>query len=144
MQRTVIVLNKVNGFLIQIGQQLMGNLFHTHFGVTHGGRTITIEGAEVALAINQRITHVEILRHPDDCVISRVIAMRVIFTDDITDDSRRLHIAPVEGVVQNIHGKQNTTMHGLQAVAHIRQSTTNNDAHGIVEVRLPEFIFDVN
>ena len=103
-----------------------------------------IEAAVVALAINQRITHVEILRHPDDGVISRIIAMRVIFTDDITDDSRRLHIGSVEGVVQNIHGEQNSTMHGLQAVAHIRQSTANNDTHGIVEVGLPEFIFDVN
>ena len=33
-------------------------------------------------------------------------------------------------------------MHGLEPITHIRQRPTDDDAHGIVEIRLLEFVFN--
>ncbi len=66
------------------------------------------------------MTHGEVLRHAYDGVIHRTISVRVVFTDDIADDTRRLLVRFIPVIAQFMHGKQHTPVNGLQAVAHIR------------------------
>ena len=122
----------------------MGKLLHAYFGVTHGRRTVAVERTEVALAIDQRVTHVKGLRHPDDGVIGGGITVRVVFTDHITNDTGRLHISPVIDVVQLAHGEQHAAVHRFEAVANVWQGAADDDTHGIVQVGLLELIFDVD
>ena len=51
----VVVGDKVDSVFFQIFQQRMGDLGHTNFGVTHGGRGVTIDRTKVTLTVYQHI-----------------------------------------------------------------------------------------
>ena len=78
--------NEVDGFLLDVGEQFLGDCGETRFRVPHGCGHIAVDGAEVALAVDQRITHVEVLRHAHECVVNRRVAVRVILAEDFADD----------------------------------------------------------
>ena len=59
------------------------------FGVAVGGGVIAVDVAEIALAVDQRIAKREILREADHRVVDRLVAVRMIFADDVADDARR-------------------------------------------------------
>ena len=144
MQGAVVVVDKINRFLVKVCQQLPGDLFHANFGVSHRRSIITIEGPKIPLTINQRVTHIKILRHAHDRVVGGGVTVWVILTNDIANYPRGLHVGPVKGIVQIIHGEQNPSMYRLQAVSNIRQSPANDDTHRVVEIRLPQFVFNIN
>ncbi len=54
----------------------MGHVRQPRFGIPHGGCVIAVDIAEVALAVDQRIAHGEILRQPHQRVIDGLVAMR--------------------------------------------------------------------
>jgi hypothetical protein len=138
----VVVRHIVNGFLVQVRQQLVGNLLHADLGVAHGSGGVAVDGAEVALPVHQHIAQGEGLGHADDGVVDRGIAVRVIFTDDVADDTGRLLVGLVPVVAELVHGEKHAPVHGLEAVADVRQGASDNDAHGVVHVGLLELVFD--
>ena len=81
--------------------------------------------------------------HPHYGVVNRGIPVRVVFTNHIPDHSGRLHVGPVVGIVQLIHGEEHTFMHWLQAIANVGQSPPNDDAHGVIEVGLPQLVLNI-
>jgi hypothetical protein len=70
--------------------------------------------------------------------------MRVVLTDYITHHTGRLFVRLVPVIVQFVHGEEYTPMNRFKAVTHIRQSTPDDDAHGIIEIGLFQLIFDVD
>ncbi len=119
-------------------------LVEPRFGITHRGRGIAVDRAEIALPVDQRHAHGEILRHPHQRVIDRLVAVRVIFTDDVADGAGRLavRLVPVEAVL--VHRVENAPMHRLQTVARIRQRTRHDHAHGVIEVGALHLVEDGN
>ena len=117
---TVVVRPEIDGFLVEIFQQLVADPGHPHFGVTHRRRVVAIDRTEVALAIDQHVAQGKILCHAHDRVIDRGIAVRVVLTDHVTDDTRRFLVRLVPVVVQLVHREQYPAMHRLQTVARIR------------------------
>src|SRR5947209_3815188 len=109
----------------------MCNARHADFGVTHRGCIVAVHRTEVALAVYQHVTQGKILCHTHYGVVDRRITVRVVFTDDVTDDTRRFFVGPVPVITELVHGKQHTPMHGFQAVAHIWQCAPHNHAHGV-------------
>ena len=81
----------------------MRQLGHSDLGVAHRCRRVTIDRAKVALTINQRITQREGLRHSHYRVVNGRIAVRVVLTDDVTDNPGRLFVSLVPVVVELIH-----------------------------------------
>ena len=140
----VIVGAEVHRFLVDIGQQFMGDFRQADFGVTHGGRIVAVDRTEVALPVNQHVAQGEILRHPHNGVVDRRIPVRVIFTDHIPDDTGRFFVCPVPVIVQLVHGEQDTPMHGLEPVTNVREGSPHDDAHGVVQVAAPHFVFQRN
>jgi hypothetical protein len=116
----VVVGHEVDGFLVDVGQQLVGDARHAHFGVTHGRRGVAVDRAEVALAVDQQVAHGERLRHAHDGVVHRRVAVGVVFTDDVTDHAGGLLVGLVPVVAELAHGVQHAAMHRLQTVPHIR------------------------
>ena len=47
----VIIVLKINGVFVDIGQKVGCRLIHADFGVAHGGGVIAVHRAEVALAV---------------------------------------------------------------------------------------------
>ncbi len=140
----VIVGHPVHGLFVQIRQQLMGDAGHPHFGITHGRSAVAVDRTEVALTVDQHIAHGEILRHPDDGVIHGTVAVRVIFTDYVTDHTGRFFIGLVPVVPQLVHCIQNAAVNRFQAITHIRQSSSYDHAHGVIKIGTLELFFDVD
>jgi len=60
-----------------------------------------------------RITGCPVLCHVDECSVDRAVAVRVIFTHRITDDTRALTVRLIRRIVQFTHGVQNTSLYRL-------------------------------
>src|SRR5690606_34873919 len=138
---TVIVRTEIYGFLVDICQELVGDLCQAHFGVTHGGGAIAVDRAEVTLAVDQHVAQRKILRHADDGLVDGRITVRVILTNDVTDDTCRLLVRPIPVVVQLVHGEKHTPVHRLEAVPYIWKSAPHDHAHYVIEVAAPHFFF---
>ena len=140
----VIVGDEVDGVLVDVRQHLVCNAGHADLGVTHGSGRVAIHRSEVALPVNQHVAHGERLRHAHDRVVHGGVAMRVVFTNHITDDTRRLLIRLVVIVAEFAHGVEDASMYGLEAISYIRQCPSHDHAHGVVEVGLLHLVFKID
>jgi hypothetical protein len=69
-------------------EQRMGDLARpAHFGVPHRGRRIAVDRTKIALPVDKRGAHGKILRHAHQRVVNRLVAVRMVFTDHVTDDA---------------------------------------------------------
>ena len=122
----------------------MRDFGHANFGVTHRRGAVAIDRTEVTLAIDQHVAHREILRHAHDGIVNSDVAMRMVFTNHVADNTGRFFVSPIPVVVELVHGIQNTSMHRLQTIAHIGQGATHNHTHRIVEVRAFHLFFEAD
>ena len=83
----VVVGAEIDGFFVDVGQHFVRDLRQTDFRVAHGGSVVAIDRAEVALAIDQHMAQRKILRHAHNGVVHRDIAVRVVFTNHVTNDA---------------------------------------------------------
>ena len=97
----------------------MRDLGHANFGVAHRRGRVSINGAEIPLAIHQWVAEREILRHANNRVVDGRIAMRVVFTDDVTNDSRGLFIRFVPVVIQLVHGEQDPAVDRFETITDV-------------------------
>ncbi len=86
-KRIVVVGPEIDCFLVDVVKQFVGQAVHANLGITHRRSRIAIDRTEISLAVNQRIAHGKILRHSYDGVIHGGVTMRVILTDDVTNDT---------------------------------------------------------
>ena len=134
-QAFVVVGLEVDRFLVEIAQQLHGRLAQTRLGVTHCCCRVTVDGAEVAMAVDKRNAHAERLGQAHHGVVYGGVAVRVILADNVADGTGRLHMRTVRRVAGLVHGVQDAAMDRLQAVAHVGQGAADDDAHGIFQER---------
>ena len=71
-------------------------------------------------------------------------AVRVIVAGGVAADLRAFAVTAIRGESEVIHGDKNASLNRLEAVAHVRKRTSDDDAHRIVEVRLAHFCFDID
>ena len=138
---TVVIGHEVHRALIDLVQQQRGNLRQPCLGVTHGGSTVAIARAEVALAIDQRVTLRKILRHAHQCIVGRLIAVRMETAQHVAHHARALHrlgtgsaIAAAKGQAHAVHRIQDAALHRLLAVAHIGQRAPFHHAQRIFQI----------
>ena len=67
----VVVRLEVDRVLVDVGEQRVGDLGEPRLGVAHGRRRIAVHRAEVALPVDQRQAHREVLRHAHQRVVDR-------------------------------------------------------------------------
>jgi hypothetical protein len=84
------------------------------------------------------------LRHAHDRVVDRGIAVRVVFADDVADDTRRLLICFVPVVRELVHREQHAPMDRFEAVADVGERPADDHAHGVVEIRPAHFLFEAD
>ncbi len=143
-QRLVVVGVEGDGLLLDVGENLAGDLRHARFGVAHRGGRVAVHRAEVALPVDQRVAHREVLRQADDGVVDGRVAVRVVLTDHVADDARRLLVSLVVLVAEFVHRPEHAPVDGLEPVAHVRQRAPDDDRHGVVEIRTAHLVFDVD
>ncbi len=135
LEGAVEVLRPVNGVLLDVGQHLGGDLGQPRLGVAHRGRVIAVDGAEVALAVHQRIAQAEILGHANHRLVHGRVAVRMVLAQHLTDDAGRLLVRLIGLQAQIVHRVEDAPVHGLQPVAHIGQRPRDDHAHRVVQIR---------
>ena len=136
--------NEVDGFFFEIGENIFGNFGEARFGVPHGRGRIAVDGAEISLAVDERVAHVEILREANERGIDDRFTVRMIIAGSVAADFGAFAVAAIGGQAEIVHGHQDAALHGLEAVAHVGESAGDDDAHGVVEIRLAHFGFDID
>ena len=142
--RAVVVGGVIDGLLVYVLQELMGDPGHAHLGVAHGGRGVAIDRAEIALAIHQHVAQGEVLGHAHDGVVHGGIPVGVVFADDIAHHPGGLLVGLVVVIAHLVHGEQDAPVDGLETVSHIWQGPAHDDAHGVIHVGLAHFVLDVD
>ena len=79
------------------------------------------------MTVDERFAHIEILSHAHHRVIYGAVAVRVILTHAVADDSRALFMRFVGRQSHFVHRVEDSSLHGFKSVLHSRQSTVQND-----------------
>ena len=119
LQRLVVVGLPVDGLLLEVGQEFHGRLVQSGFGVTHGCGTVTVDGAEITVAVDERDAHGEVLRETHERVVDGGITMGVILTHAIADGAGTLDMGFIGRDAAFVHRVENAAMNGFEAVTHI-------------------------
>ncbi|CAB4933273.1 unannotated protein [freshwater metagenome] len=112
-------------------------------GVAHGGRAV-IGGAEIPVPVDHGQTQGEGLGHAYQGVVDRGVAVGVESAHDLADDASTLHMAAIRAQAHLCHLKQDPALHGLEAVAGIRQRSRVDDRVGIFEEGGSHLLRDVD
>ncbi len=92
--RLVVVGAEVDGVGLDVAQHLCRQPREARFGVSHGGRRVVVDRAEVALPVDQRVAQREVLRHAGQGVVDGGVAVGVVRTHHLADDEGRLAVRP--------------------------------------------------
>ena len=141
-ERFIVVRAHVDRLFFEIFEHKGAKVVHLRFGITHGSRAVTINRTEVSLTKHQRIAQREILRHTGKSIVNSNVTMRVVLTDNITHDTGGLDGSLVRNHAQLVHTIHHTTVHGLKAIARIRQCTSDNNAHRVAKIAVLHVLFD--
>ena len=115
----IVVGLEIDRVLVDVGEQAIGKAGQAGLRIAHRRRRIAVHRSEIALPLDQRRPHREVLRHTDHGVINRRVAVGMIFTHDIADRAGRFTEPAIPIVSGLLHPVQNTAMDRLQAVADI-------------------------
>ena len=118
-------------FLLDVAQQCIGKGGQAHFGVAVRRGRVAVNRAEVALPLDQRVAHGEVLCQPHGGVVDRAITVGVVITEDIPDDLGRLHRRAAGQVAPEVHAVEDAPLHRLEAVASIRQRPVGDDREAV-------------
>jgi len=140
----VVVRLEVDGVLVEVVEQSEGETVEPRFGVARGRRGIAVDRTEVALAVDERGAHREVLRHAHQRVIDRQIPMRMELTHRLADRTRRLVVGPVGSEVELAHRVEDAPVDRLEAVANVGQGAAHDHAHRVVEITAFHFVEDRN
>ena len=99
----VIVRLEVDGVVPEIVEQRDRDGREPGFGVTLRRGRIAVDRAEIALPIDERRAHREVLRHAHQSVVDRKLAVRMILTDHVAHGARRLVVGAVGCEVELAH-----------------------------------------
>src|SRR5690606_35779668 len=99
----VVVVDEIDRLLVDVGGQLRGKRRHAALGVSIRRGRIAVDGAEVALAVDEQVAHRERLRHAHERIVGRGVAVRVVLAEHVADDARALHVGTRVDVVRLVH-----------------------------------------
>ena len=141
-QAPIEVGRKGDRLLLDVLQKLHRHSGEAGLGVPVCRRRVAIDGPEVALAIDERITKREILDHPHHGVVHGGIAMGVVLAQHVADHRGRLLVTSPWAQPQLAHCVQDAPVNRLQAVSYVGQRSLHNDAHRVVDERFAHLVFE--
>ncbi|MBT9162624.1 MAG: hypothetical protein DDT27_01183 [Dehalococcoidia bacterium] len=113
MKRVIKVRCKIDGIPIYLGQHLLGNLGQASLSVAHCCWRIVVHAPEITLSVDEPVPHGEVLGHSHHGIINGGIAVRVVFTHDLTYNAGALLVGAVVSNPQFVHAVENPSLHRL-------------------------------
>ena len=135
LARAVVVGAEVDGVGVDVAEHQGRDARQTALRVAHGGSREAVDVAEVALPVDEDGARRERLRHADEGVVDRLVAVRMVRAHRLADDLRALDVRSVRLEAELVHRVQHAAMHRLEAVAHIGQCAPDDHAHRVIEIR---------
>ena len=127
---------EVDRVLVEAVHQRLGDGGEPRLGVAHGGGAVAVDVAEVALPFDQRPAYRKVLGEPDQRLVDRSVAVRMIAADDVADDAGALLETGARSETKLPHRVQQTPVHRLQAVARVRQRPADNRRDRVGQIAL--------
>ena len=72
---------------VDVGKHGIGDAGEAGLGVTHRGGRVAVDRAKVTLAVDQGVAQAEVLRHARHGIIDGAVAVGVVFTQHLADDT---------------------------------------------------------
>ena len=126
----------VDRAVVKPRHQVDGNRRQPRFGIAIRRGIVAVDIAEIALSVDQWITQRECLREADHRVINRLVAMRMIFADNIADNARALLVATRRIELEQAHRPEQAAVDRLQPVAQIGERPCGDRRHRINEITI--------
>jgi hypothetical protein len=142
LEPVVEVRREVDALLLDVGEQLAGDPREAGLGVAVRGRGVAVDRAEVALPVDERVAHREVLREADHGVVHGRVAVRVVLAEHVSDDRGALPVGDPRCEAGLVHGEEDAPVDGLEAVPHVGDGAPDDDAHRVVEVARPHLVLD--
>ena len=120
-RRLVVVRLEVDRVGVDVPQHLGRDPREPALRVAHRRGGVVVEVPEVALPVDERVPQRERLGHPDERVVDRLVAVRVVGPHHVADDLGALLVRPVRLHPGLVHPVEDAPVHGLQPVAHVGQ-----------------------
>jgi hypothetical protein len=137
----VVVGDEVHRVHVDVAQHLHGEARQARLRVPHGRGRVVVDRAEVALPVDELVAHGEVLRHPDERVVDRRVAVWVVLAHHVADDARALDVRARRAEAALAHREQHAAVDGLEPVADVGEGAPDDDGHGVVQVRRPHLVF---
>ena len=139
----VVVGREVDGVFVDAVEQPHGEVAEAALCVALRGRR-EVGRAVVALEVDQRMAQRERLRHADQRVVDRGVAVRVIVTHDVARDTGALDAVAVGAIPRVEHAPENAAMHRLETIAHVGQRAADDDRHRVVQEGAFHLLLDLD
>ena len=134
----VIGVAEIDRVIVEAIEQGLGDGRQAGLGVAHGGGVIAVDIAEVALSLDQRIAHGEVLGQAHHGVVDGDVAMGVVLADDLADDAGAF-LEPGLGLEpQKAHGVEEAPVDRLQPVAHVGQGARDDGRERVGQIALSQ------
>ena len=131
--RLVVVRLEVDGVGVDVAQELGRDPAEAALRVAHRRGGVAVDVPEVALPVDERVAHRERLREPDERVVDRGVAVRVVRAHHLADDARGLLVRPVRLHPGLVHAVEHAAVHRLEPVAHVGKRARDDHAHRVVQ-----------
>ncbi len=126
LKAAVEVLGPGDGVHVEILKHRLGDSGQSRLGISHRGRRIAVDRAEVSLTVDQRCLHHEVLRQADHGEVDRAITVRMVFAQHLTDDAGGFLVRSVVQEPQIVHRIEDASLHRLEPVAYVGEGTVGD------------------
>src|SRR2546422_318473 len=123
LRRVVEIGDEIDGLLVDVGKQLLGQLRQTALGVAVGRRRGAVDRAEIALPADEWIADVPLLRQADQRIVHRRITVRVVALQDLAHHAGALGVAAIVDEPLAEHGVEDAAVDRLPRVARVPHGT---------------------
>jgi hypothetical protein len=139
--RPVVVGPEMDRGLLDLGEHFVADAREPALRVAHGRRAVAVERPEITGAVHERIAQRERLRHADERLVQRHVAMRVVAAHHVADDRGALAVLRVGGQALLPHRKEDAALYRLHPVPDVRERPSGNNRERVIEVaRLSGFV----
>ena len=133
--RLVKVGAEIDHIFIQIRKAyFLRKLCQPGLRVTHGRGAVPLDRTEVSVAVHQDLPFLEILGHDNQRFIDRTVPVRMVFTHGVSHDTGAFPVRPVIADAQLVHIVKGAPLYRFETVAHIREGTGYDHAHGVIDI----------
>ena len=139
--RAVVVRPEVDRRLLDLGEHLVADAREPALGVPHRRGAVAVERPEVARAVDQRVAERKGLRHADERLVERGVAVGMEVAHHVADHGGALAVLAVGRQVLLPHRVEDAPLHRLEAVAHVGQRARRDHRQRVIQVsRLRRFV----